>query len=195
MMNILLQKKSIKYLSLISCKFDPEKFYTTNLINLEYLNLSYSISVNDIFITSASRYCEKLKYLNLSSCMSLTKNALLNIRKFKNIEELYINNLDNIDDSVLYDFRCLKILECEGCKDITDIGIMRLVLQNYKKLERLSLGNSGITDETISCVNDITKRRDPKFNLYLTASEDIVNSYYKINDTSEYLIIKKIINY
>ncbi|KAF7989306.1 hypothetical protein HCN44_007980 [Aphidius gifuensis] len=127
---------NLKKLVLILKDYHPDNFKTafSKMTKLESIDikklddtwLKNIASHDNVFQSVTSNIKEISLHANYDKWLFFTDNFTSTLGRF---DELVSIKLE----------KCLKILECEGCKDITDVGIMRVVLQNYKKLERLGL--------------------------------------------------------
>lgn len=170
-------KETLINLNLNSCDLGTRgQLYISKLINLECLNLR-GTNINDDTMIKITENCKKLKQLNISDCKYLTKKCLKKIVKFKNINELMVNNLRDIDDSIIGQFVNLKILECNNCINVTDNSVIKIV-EKSPNLVKLCLNGTGITCRSYFFL--IIKVRDVNSNLdTIYIDEKIKRDYYK----------------
>ncbi|XP_023575512.1 F-box/LRR-repeat protein 2 isoform X2 [Octodon degus] len=103
---------------------------------------------------SLSRFCSKLKHLDLTSCVSITNSSLKCISEgCRNLEYLNLSWCDQITkegvEALVRGCRCLKALLLRGCTQLEDEALKHI--QNYcHELVSLNLQScSRITDEGV----------------------------------------------
>ncbi|XP_044011379.1 F-box/LRR-repeat protein 2-like [Aphidius gifuensis] len=117
----------------------------TNLENLDLLR----VNIDDNVMINITHNCTKLYHLNISNCRKLTRTSLTTLKILRNLKELFVNYLPNIDDAVIKTISNLRIFKCKGCKLITDYGVEKIVKKS-PNLEELCITDTGISSKTIS---------------------------------------------
>ncbi|PKU33375.1 f-box lrr-repeat protein 20 [Limosa lapponica baueri] len=84
--------------------------FAQNCRNIEVLNLNGCTKITDATCTSLSKFCSKLRHLDLASCTSITNLSL----------------------------KALRILEVARCSQLTDVGFTTLA-RNCHELEKMDL--------------------------------------------------------
>lgn len=75
------------------------------------------------------------------------------------LERLIINYLTEVTDRSLAKFRTLKVLQCVGCEEVYDDGIITLMLQ-CPELEILDVSLTSIGDRTVEAAMYVVERRE-----------------------------------
>ncbi|XP_044021237.1 F-box protein SKP2B-like [Aphidius gifuensis] len=169
-----------------------------NLNNLETLKLRSVKIVDDLFLYNLSRKCLNLKHLNLAQCNKVSDTGIIELTKLDKLEELILNrstnNIVDISDKSIRQFRNLKKLHCFGCDCVTHDGIIK-VLKNSPELELLDIGNTEVSPTIfLPIASSLTRHRTN--NIILTLKVDLVWDIFapdprKTIEPSPYLIIDK----
>ncbi|KAF7989311.1 hypothetical protein HCN44_007985 [Aphidius gifuensis] len=181
-MKMLLKKQTITCLVLKYCKLEKEISCKFKLINLEYLDLSYSrsyysdLTIDDL-IYNVTTNSKKLKYLNIEKCQLKSKYVLYDLGKLKNLETLILNNLPDVNDDVIKGFKNLQVLNCKNCKGVTDTGII-MVLQHCDYLKNLQLEGTKITVEALIFASSIVDDRSTKINMTINVDEELMSLFF-----------------
>ncbi|KAF7998161.1 hypothetical protein HCN44_009559 [Aphidius gifuensis] len=161
---IIADKKSLINLELIDCIFLGNTVFLSNLTNLKQLTLINAENFDDDTIIDITNKCHYIQYLDLSMCNDFNNSTL---RQLSNLDKLQVLNLSgtiNVDDRIFYHMYHLRILDCWGCQDVTDVGI-GIVLDQCVNIEKLYISKTGITHESI--INAAKVSRDRKKNIVL----------------------------
>ncbi|XP_044006004.1 F-box/LRR-repeat protein fbxl-1-like [Aphidius gifuensis] len=163
--------KKLAYLNISRCQNISGNVLVklTNLKNLEYLDIRRIENIND------------------DSCKNVTSDALNELSKLENLETLYVVDVDNVGDEMFKDMYKLKILRCNWCPNVTDVGIMR-VIENATRLETLMLCRTGITSTTLVCAADVTKKRRNNVCLEIIITSKVLKDYQLLEHDSGPLI-------
>ncbi|KAF7996634.1 hypothetical protein HCN44_002280 [Aphidius gifuensis] len=93
-MSTILNFKTLLHLSLSNSKIEDYCLIgLSNLINLEYLDLSYVDEVDNYVVWKIADNCCKLKYLNLKKCSSVTGKSINKLTKLIDLEHLIVEKL------------------------------------------------------------------------------------------------------
>ncbi|KAF7996702.1 hypothetical protein HCN44_002348 [Aphidius gifuensis] len=155
---------------------------------LEHLELCNLKSVDDDGLINIIHKCCNLKYLDIKRCSNLTKNALVEIKKLKNLETLIVTGVHDIDDEFISHLYNLKYLNCSESK-VTDIGIKN-VIKNCPSMEKLSVIDTKITVDSPSFAAQETNKRSTNIILTVEADDVINNRYEKISQTGSNVLFK-----
>lgn len=192
-----MKKDTLTSLSLAASTFTDHKSSIAKLINLEYLNVgcTFQSLTNENLINIINNCC-KLKYLNISWCKDITKPTLMRLKNLNNLNYMLLSNI-GIDDDIIEQFKHLKTLECAGSTLITDKSIKN-ILKNSPTLERLVIGGTSVTIDTINYATEIKKLyKDNKLTIILNDSvmqcyfEN--NSCHRISQCEAYQVINNLI--
>ncbi|OXU27874.1 hypothetical protein TSAR_002554 [Trichomalopsis sarcophagae] len=154
---ISLCSKSLKVLRL--CDYYPMIKLNTmsqlaELVNLESLNVSLNVLIQDKFLTVIGTQCKQL-----TTCHSVTNEGLAAITSLPKLQHLFINYLGKITDEVLTDMPNLRTMECRGCPNLKDQGLSTLI-EESQHIELLDLsGCNHISNELIEVAIKSTKNR------------------------------------
>uniref|UniRef100_A0A0C9PYC4 EBF1 protein n=1 Tax=Fopius arisanus TaxID=64838 RepID=A0A0C9PYC4_9HYME len=107
---------------------------------------------DDLFIEIAKN-CRHLRSLDISGSSFVTDRGLNALASYTNLERLIINYVPEVSDDCLAKFHSLKILQCVGCEDVRDEGIIFL-LQNARELQVLDVSLTSIGDRTLEAAID-----------------------------------------
>ncbi|XP_044005672.1 F-box/LRR-repeat protein 2-like [Aphidius gifuensis] len=149
----------------------------TELRNLECLKMHYQKLTKEEIIAISNNYlsgieilqdstiiliadkCKHLKYLNIEGPNNITENGFDVLTKLENLKELAIEYNQTITNNSVEKLKGLRVLNCRGCKNLTDAGIIQ-VIKNCPDLERLDLCYiNNITLDTIIAADLATKNR------------------------------------
>ncbi|KAF7994826.1 hypothetical protein HCN44_004298 [Aphidius gifuensis] len=180
-MQVISSKTTLIHLKLERSKYQQQQLILTNLLNLEYLNLSHIQYLNRDSMDSISKNLFNLRYLNINFCSyTIPLEHLQQLHNLKNLEEINLRGNNNVDDSILRQFTNLKSLNCADCDNVTDFGVMS-VIENSPNLEYLDIFETAITVATLTFAYKITNARQThKLNIiiskYLNGDKRIVQS-------------------
>ncbi|KAF7989032.1 hypothetical protein HCN44_007342 [Aphidius gifuensis] len=174
-----IKKDTLTHLSLAGSTFNDSKSSIGKLINLEYLNVGCTLkSLTNENLINIINNCCKLKYINISWCKDITKPTFMYLKNLKNLNDMLLSNV-GIDDDIIKQFKNLKTLECAGSTLITDKSI-RHILKNSPTLERLVIGGTNVTTDTIHYAIEIKKLyKDNKLTIILNGS--VIQQYIENN--------------
>ncbi|KAJ8680051.1 hypothetical protein QAD02_015838 [Eretmocerus hayati] len=133
----------------------------SKLTNLETLDLSSNISVNDEILKGIGGNCKMLKNVDLSYCLAVTNSGLSKIVSLPRLRSLIIGDLDGVTDEVFENITMpnIKLLDCSFCPNIRDSGLIKLI-ESSPNIEYLIVNNcSGITKYLISSAMNIKHQR------------------------------------
>ncbi|KYQ96957.1 leucine-rich repeat-containing protein (LRR) [Tieghemostelium lacteum] len=147
----------LTYLTLKQClQLTDESFSSiSNLVALEYLDLSDNYRLLDNSMVSICKSLVHLKTLDISSCLRLTTKSFMLIGKYQTkIENLYMSGCGNLTDAslmyILENISHLQNLDVSSCVMITDKSIYCLS-KNQIQLESVSLKDcKNITQSSIN---------------------------------------------
>lgn len=162
----------------------------SKLVNLEHLDLSISSGVESNAIISIANKCNKLNYLDISGCSSISQPALKELAKRENLEQLIIQHVENVNNDMFATMRKLKVLDCSYCEDVTDVGIMG-VIKLCQNLQRLNIVETGVTIETLNYAADKVKCRKNNVVLVIVASDSLKREFDHSKNISPLLEIKQ----
>lgn len=167
----------LNYLDIGSCSnvTDTVLRDISKLTYLEHLDVRRIKNITDSVLTRISRKCWKLKYLNIEECKRLTCTGLKELTRLKYLENLIIN-YTNASDDIFSKMFNLKLLSCNGCQGITDLGIKN-VLKNCTKLERLDINKTEVTIDTLTRAAKAVVQRKNNIVLKITINSTILESF------------------
>ncbi|KAF7988680.1 hypothetical protein HCN44_001253 [Aphidius gifuensis] len=132
-------KKTIIYIDFEKSVLKSGLPLLSNLINLKHLNLDFVMGCTSEALVHITDECKNIKYLNLSACLGISNNALINIKKLINLESLYLQYLQNVNENVLTGIiencKNLKCLNIAACSSIP--GSVLDEINRLNKLEKL----------------------------------------------------------
>ncbi|KAF7996620.1 hypothetical protein HCN44_002266 [Aphidius gifuensis] len=190
-LNMILKKSTLTHLTLAESELIIDESLTSNLDNLEYLDLSYAKNIDKV-LTSIVMSSMKLKHIDISQCTDVSKQALCHLGKLDNLKKIFINYIEQVDDSIISQFNNLNILECEGCTSVSDSSIIK-ILNNSDKLEFLNVQRTGVTHATLGCASQIVQSRNGDEKLHVLVSENIVDEFEAIDDIPLSLVINELL--
>ncbi|KAF7996606.1 hypothetical protein HCN44_002252 [Aphidius gifuensis] len=137
----ILNYKTLLHLSLSNSAIENHLLMKlSNLINLEYLDLSYVYEVDDCVVLNIANNCCKLKYLNLKKCSWVTGESINKLAKLIDLEHLFVEKL-NLNENCIYNIanncKNLKSLNISGSKYVEKSDIIKI--GELKFLEHLEL--------------------------------------------------------
>ncbi|KAF7992149.1 hypothetical protein HCN44_001474 [Aphidius gifuensis] len=152
----------------------------SNIKNLEYLDISKTENINDSVIIKIANCCEKLKHLLIESCSNVSHSALNELGKLNNLETLCLVDINNAGDEIFNNMSQLRVLKCNWCFNVTDIGIMKII-KNSPNLKTLMLCRTGITRQTLACAAKSTKKRINNIQLEVITDQKICEAYERLD--------------
>lgn len=188
---MILQKKTLINLTLAESELLTTESMTQNLINLEYLDLSYAKNI-DTLLSSIADNSKKLKHLDISQCTGVTIQSLIKLGNLKELKKIYLNYIEEVDDSIVSGFCDLNVLECEGCVKVSDQSIT-IILNNSSNLEYLNVQRTSVTPETLASASNNAKKRENNIKLQVVVDEKIIDDFEGIDDIPLSLIINELI--
>lgn len=180
---VISEKTTLIHLKLERSIYQQQQLILTNLLNLEYLNLSHIQYLSKYSMDSITKSLFNLKYLNINFCSyTIPLEYLQQLHNLKNLEEINLRGNNNVDDSILQQFTNLKSLNCADCDHVSDFGVMS-VIENSPNLVFLDIYETSITVETLTFAYKITNdRQTKKLNIivskYLNGDKRIVQSQF-----------------
>lgn len=139
------QQKNLTVLKFQGSIFTNGAIFTCNLPALEEFEAIDSQLVDELFITLANN-SKNIKHLDLNYSQGLSTNALREIGKLVNLNNLDLGFLENVDKSVvsIIGKKCLQLqnLYLRSCK----YGTVMLDLINLKNLKSLDVENNSNID-------------------------------------------------
>ncbi|XP_044001490.1 putative adenylate cyclase regulatory protein [Aphidius gifuensis] len=162
--------KKLKRLEILGCaivpSIDGEPLSSLSVLDelsklqyLEHLNLSYVRNLKDSTITAIANNCKNLKSLSIQICRDLTETALVALLNLENLQKLDVSSLDIITDSFLIKLKGLKELHCNGCKKLTNAGIIQFIKNNPDLEILVAYRIDNITIDMIIAADQATKNR------------------------------------
>ncbi|XP_044007280.1 protein ARABIDILLO 1-like [Aphidius gifuensis] len=115
---------------------------------LEHLNLRAAKNLEDSTIIAIGNNCKYLKSLDIQDCIAITETALVTLTNLENLQKLNVRSL-NITDDFIIKLKGLKELHCNGCKKLTNAGIIQLI-KNNPDLEEISVRDTDKLEEDSS---------------------------------------------
>lgn len=200
MMDILTKNSNLTHLSLPSCRIYGLKAFFSNFVNLEYLDLHETNdipnNVDELFMSILDvMSCRKLKHLNLSECTYMLPAFYRFFVNLKELEELLVNDMEDVDDTILNHFRGLKVFECALCPKVTDAGIIE-ILRNSPHLELLNVYKTGVTSATIKNALNFARNRPDNQKLVIYIHQQAADEVDVAEaNASSCLIVKQKMNY
>ena len=187
---------NLKNLSLDDLQYSEENLMNsilgmTNLESLTIKRMKRGINiVKKVFIDYISCNLVELKYLDLSSCSSITDRTLKSLGKLSKLEMLKISGIPLISGSELGPFPNLKELHCRDCCKL-EINFFEKLLKHAIDLKYLDIsGEMSINKNTVVKIAiKETKKRTNDVVLDLVVGYDKVD-YDEINETSPLLHLK-----
>ncbi|XP_044007035.1 F-box/LRR-repeat protein 20-like [Aphidius gifuensis] len=136
---------------------------------LEHLSLSFTGIIGDNTVIAIAHNCKNLKSLDISDFDDITETALVALTKLKNLEILRVGSL-NISDSFIIRLKGLKVFDCDGCKELTDTGIIQFIKNNpdLEKIYACDIDN--ITIDLVIGADQATKHRTNDFKAELSSN-------------------------
>ncbi|XP_063992371.1 uncharacterized protein LOC135170460 [Diachasmimorpha longicaudata] len=165
------QNSNLTFLALPNCSVRRGFSPLSGLINLEYLNLSKIQEVTDQFVIQISDTCKKLKTLNLSDCYNLTDNGIRDLHNLQ-LEDLRLSGVYTITDRPLAQLHTLRKLECHGCNNIGDNGILTL-MRSAPNLEFLNLWKTAVGSKVLTEAAAIIRQRNNDVPFRIFASPNV----------------------
>ncbi|XP_011298681.1 uncharacterized protein [Fopius arisanus] len=142
----------------------------SQLVNLQHLNLSTTPATNDLMIELTKR-CKNLRHLNLNQCQFLSNTGLITLGSLPCLEVLLLNSCGFfVTDSIFGKLHSLKKLECRGCKNVKDDGIIEL-LRNAPNLGELNLADTGVSDKVLVVASQVTRARENNLDLWVIVNK------------------------
>ncbi|XP_044020719.1 F-box/LRR-repeat protein 3-like [Aphidius gifuensis] len=215
-LNIELHKKHIEFPlfdKLVNLEYIEIEF--TKLENLESLEINDEC-LSEKAIIAISNNCKKLKRLKLVGIVvstgidnddelsspsvlkdldicsisdDITETALVALTNLENLEKLNVSYLDKITDSFIIKLKGLKELICEGCKKLTDVGIIQFIKNNPDLAEIYAVGIDNITVDLVIAADQATKNRTNGIILRLRISNKSIIEASKSIIKSQWLAV------
>ncbi|KAK0180936.1 hypothetical protein PV327_003265 [Microctonus hyperodae] len=157
------------------------------LINLQQLCVSQNLAVTDEFLINISNKCKKLKSLDISYCGAVTNKGIIAIATLTELEILKIKWLIQITDEAIENLHSIKVLECWGCTNIRDRGVIKLI-EMAPNLRKLDLSGCSITNEAIKAAISITLKRTNNLVLQMIVGGNETN-LQELYEISPWLLI------
>ncbi|OXU20787.1 hypothetical protein TSAR_007287 [Trichomalopsis sarcophagae] len=178
---------NLKYLTLALCPFYLNSLQCiANLTNLKILDLSSNVSVDDELLVLVGANCKLLKQVDISYCNAVTNTGLASIVSLPNLESLFVEDLNNVDDEVFRAMPTLRQMDCSYCSNMRDAGLVRLI-EASENMEHLFLSNcKKISNDLLEAAIRATKKRTNQVVLKLHLSNTDVR-LSKASGTSPFL--------
>lgn len=176
----------------------PEKIFeyefkcVVNCRHLQILSLDRVDKIDQNFLLKLRINCPKLRRFDLNTCDDLTKLALVELAKFVNLEELYLETTFDVDDKVLANMKKLKKLDLTGLAEVTDAGVMK-VLGNCPDLESLKISYCKVTKKSLIFADRKLKERTNNIPMVIVAKDSDIDDFNKVvKNPSPLLTLKPI---
>lgn len=181
--------KTLVNLSMDYCVIKKGIDFISNLKNLDDLSLVHVDTVDDDFLVNLINNCKYINKLNISFCKSVSCNGFSELMRLKNLKHLELMGT-SLHDNEIGEFKNLHYLVCHGCKNVSDIGVLKVV-QNSNDLTYFGLIETNITFNTIEFLDSFTNYRTNNIILFLTVDEIVTYGIFdeRIETTSPFLKI------
>ncbi|XP_044009942.1 F-box/LRR-repeat protein 20-like [Aphidius gifuensis] len=146
-----------------------------SLTKLEHLSITCRPRTSDTVMNYIFMNCKNLKSIDIQYGEFLSNKTLNILGDLKNLKNMDLIRAA-IDDSVLYHYHDLKVLDCSFCPKITDSGIKH-ILDSSPNLEKLRVESTNVTLRTLSYALYLSTCRKKKLRLGLS-------SHIKVNPES-----------
>nr|XP_023017084.1 F-box/LRR-repeat protein 7-like [Leptinotarsa decemlineata]XP_023017085.1 F-box/LRR-repeat protein 7-like [Leptinotarsa decemlineata] len=139
-------------ISCISVNSGPEP---PKRLQLQYLDLTDCVGVQDSGLMEIVRNCPQLAYLYLRRCVQITDAGLKNVPSFcSGLRELSVSDCSNLTDFGLYELAklgaTLRYLSVAKCDQVSDAGL-KVVAKKCYKLRYLNVrGCEAVSDDAIT---------------------------------------------
>ncbi|XP_015123608.1 F-box/LRR-repeat protein 2 [Diachasma alloeum] len=171
-LNVISQKSELKSLSLSNCLLNVGLPSLKLLTNLERLDLSWVSGVVECYVEQLSKFCEKLKHLDLTHCSSLDDQGIAHLAKLPQLEGLIVKRIPEITDAPFRNLRHLTELQCGYNSRIRDPGMIAL-LENAPHLQYLNVRRTSVTEVLVTEAEKITERRTNNLPLCVLVSRSV----------------------
>lgn len=151
------EKKMISHLRLNKLKLGNGTEMLTNLAALESLNLHNAEGGIGKLVRTLGHKCLHMKYLNISNC-GLSRQALGSLGLLDKLEVLLAADTD-IGNTILYELKNLTRVDFQGCPNVTDDGIMR-VMKRSPELHSINVHGTGATIDFLLQYQDLRLSRE-----------------------------------
>lgn len=189
MMRVISQKAELTLLSIANCSIRRGLPHLNVLTNLEHLNLTKVIEVDNTFLHQVAENCKNMKHLNLSKCITVDDTGIRSLLKLSHLHELILNDVFKITDAPFSGMHNLKKLECESCDSVHDDGIISL-MKYAAELEYLNVVSTGVSGKVLSEAAKISKKRTNNLELHVVVNHFLKDDWDEDEDYSPLLIIE-----
>lgn len=165
------KQKMLSHLNLESAKLENGAKVLSSLVALVYLSLANVEGEIDDLVSGLGYKCPELTYLDISNC-ALSRRTLRTLGSLEKLEILLASNTA-IGDRALYEFKNIIRGEFQGCRYLTDEGIMSII-KNCPRLFSINIYNTRATHNVITETEIYRSSRETNINLTILLSVKVL---------------------